>query len=110
KDPSVGILLGVLRSLPLFLICNHFSSVFEDALVKTMLGYREASDKHDEYYACTEVMPNTQFLEIMVEKLDLKLLKNLVEFVDWSPSNLFIKRALLEEVNDIPVLERTVYG
>ncbi|MGF1883668.1 hypothetical protein [Vibrio splendidus] len=110
KDPNVGILLGVLRVLPLFLICNHFSSTFEDALVKTMLGYREASDKHDEYYACTEVIPNTQFLEVMVEKLELKLLKNLVEFVDWSPSNLFIKRALLEEVNDIPVLERTVYG
>ncbi|WP_061017905.1 hypothetical protein [Vibrio splendidus] len=110
KDPNVGILLGVLRILPLFVICNHFSSIFEDALVKTMLGYRDASDKHDEYYACAEVLPNTQFLETMVEKLELKLLKNLVEFVDWSPSNQFIKRALLEEVNDTPVLERTVYG
>ncbi len=26
------------------------------------------------------------------------------------PSNQFIKRALLEEVNDVPVLERTIYG
>ncbi|MDH6025372.1 hypothetical protein ACED56_03190 [Vibrio splendidus] len=110
KDPNVGILLGVLRVLPLFLICNHFSSIFEDALVKTMLGYREASDKHDEYYACTEILPNTQFLETMVDQLDLKLLKNFVEFIDWSPGNQFIKEALLEEVNDIPVLERTVYG
>ncbi|OEE62449.1 hypothetical protein [Vibrio splendidus] len=110
KDPNVGILLGVLRVLPLFLICNHFSSIFEDALVKTMLGYREASDKHDEYYACTEILPNTQFLETMVDQLDLKLLKNFVEFIDWSPGNQFIKEALLEEVNDTPVLERTVYG
>ncbi|MCQ8869733.1 hypothetical protein [Vibrio splendidus] len=110
KDPNVGILLGVLRVLPLFLICNHFSSIFEDALVKTMLGYREASDKHDEYYACTEILPKTQFLETMVDQLDLKLLKNFVEFIDWSPGNQFIKEALLEEVNDIPVLERTVYG
>ncbi|MBT9239360.1 hypothetical protein [Vibrio splendidus] len=110
KDPNVGILLGVLRVLPLFLICNHFSSIFEDALVKTMLGYREASDKHDEYYACTEILPNTQFLETMVDQLDLKLLKNFVEFIDWSPGNQFITEALLEEVNDIPVLERTVYG
>ncbi|MDH5911631.1 hypothetical protein L8R80_22585 [Vibrio splendidus] len=110
KDPNVGILLGVLRVLPLFLICNHFSSIFEDALVKTMLGYREASDKHDEYYACTEILPNTQFLETMVDQLDLKLLKNFVEFIDWSPGNQFIKEALLEEVDDIPVLERTVYG
>jgi hypothetical protein len=110
KDPNVGILLGVLRVLPLFLICNHFSSIFEDALVETMLGYREASDKHDEYYACTEILPNTQFLETMVDQLDLKLLKNFVEFIDWSPGNQFIKEALLEEVNDIPVLERTVYG
>ncbi|TVU63019.1 hypothetical protein FQP88_09135 [Vibrio atlanticus] len=110
KDPNVGILLGVLRVLPLFLICNHFSSIFEDALVKTMLGYREASDKHDEYYACTEILPNTQFLETMIDQLDLKLLKNFVEFIDWSPGNQFIKEALLEEVNDIPVLERTVYG
>ncbi|MBB1462132.1 hypothetical protein H5300_02110 [Vibrio sp. SG41-7] len=110
KDPNVGILLGVLRVLPLFLICNHFSSIFEDALVKTMLGYREASDKYDEYYACTEILPNTQFLETMVDQLDLKLLKNFVEFIDWSPGNQFIKEALLEEVNDTPVLERTVYG
>ncbi|CAH6916088.1 conserved hypothetical protein [Vibrio chagasii] len=110
KDPNVGILLGVLRVLPLFLICNHFSSTFEDALVKTMIGYRDASDKHEEYYACAEVIPNTQFLESMIEQLELKLLKKLVEFIDWSPTNQFIKRALLEEVNDIPALERTLYG
>ncbi|MEZ9895098.1 hypothetical protein AB4356_22260 [Vibrio lentus] len=110
KEPDVGILLGVLRTLPLFVICNHFSATFEDALVKTMLGYRDASDKHDEYYACTEVIPNTQFLESMIEILDTKLLKKLVDYIDWSPNNQFIKRAILEEVHDIPVLERSVYG
>lgn len=110
KEPDAGILLGVLRTLPLFVICNHFSATFEDALVKTMLGYRDASDKHDEYYACTEVIPNTQFLESMIEILDTKLLKKLVDYIDWSPNNQFIKRALLEEVHDIPVLERSVYG
>ena len=110
KEPDAGILLGVLRTLPLFVICNHFSATFEDALVKTMLGYRDASDKHDEYYACTEVIPNTQFLESMIETLDTKLLKKLVDYIDWSPNNQFIKRAILEEVHDIPVLERSVYG
>jgi hypothetical protein len=110
KEPDAGILLGVLRTLPLFVICNHFSATFEDALVKTMLGYRDASDKHDEYYACTEVIPNTQFLESMIEILDTKLLKKIVDYIDWSPDNQFIKRALLEEVHDIPVLERSVYG
>ncbi|MEZ9426063.1 hypothetical protein AB4186_22155 [Vibrio lentus] len=110
KEPDAGILLGVLRTLPLFVICNHFSATFEDALVKTMLGYRDASDKHDEYYACTEVIPNTQFLESMIEILDTKQLKKLVDYIDWSPNNQFIKRALLEEVHDIPVLERSVYG
>lgn len=110
KEPDAGILLGVLRTLPLFVICNHFSATFEDALVKTMLGYRDASDKHDEYYACTEVIPNTQFLESMIEILDTKLLKKIVDYIDWSPNNQFIKRALLEEVHDIPVLERSVYG
>ncbi|MEZ9411296.1 hypothetical protein [Vibrio lentus] len=110
KEPDAGILLGVFRTLPLFVICNHFSATFEDALVKTMLGYRDASDKHDEYYACTEVIPNTQFLESMIEILDTKLLKKLVDYIDWSPNNQFIKRALLEEVHDIPVLERSVYG
>lgn len=110
KEPDAGILLGVLRTLPLFVICNHFSATFEDALVKTMLGYRDASDKHDEYYACTEVIPNTQFLESMIEILDTKLLKKLVDYIDWSTNNLFIKRALLEEAHDIPVLERSVYG
>lgn len=110
KEPDAGILLGVLRTLPLFVICNHFSATFEDALVKTMLGYRDASDKHDEYYACTEVIPNTQFLESMIEILDTKLLKKLVDYIDWSPNNQFIKCAILEEVHDIPVLERSVYG
>ena len=110
KEPDAGILLGVLRTLPLFVICNHFSATFEDALVKTMLGYRDASDKHDEYYACTEVIPSTQFLESMIEILDTKLLKKIVDHIDWSPNNQFIKRALLEEVHDIPVLERNVYG
>ncbi|MFS1945752.1 hypothetical protein BCU64_000290 [Vibrio lentus] len=110
KEPDAGILLGVLRTLPLFVICNHFSATFEDALVKTMLGYRDASDKHDEYYACTEVIPNTQFLEAMIEILDTKLLKKIVDYIDWSPNNQFIKRAILEEVHDIPVLERSVYG
>jgi hypothetical protein len=110
KEPDAGILLGVLRTLPLFVICNHFSATFEDALVKTMLGYRDSSDKHDEYYACTEVIPNTQFLESMIEILDTKLLKKIVDYIDWSPNNQFIKRALLEEVHDIPVLERSVYG
>lgn len=110
KEPDAGILLGVLRTLPLFVICNHFSATFEDALVKTMLGYRDASDKHDEYYACTEVIPNTQFLESMIEILDTKLLKKLLDYIDWSPNNQFIKRAILEEVHDIPVLERSVYG
>ncbi|PMH02893.1 hypothetical protein [Vibrio lentus] len=110
KEPDAGILLGVLRTLPLFVICNHFSATFEDALVKTMLGYRDASDKHDEYYACTEVIPNTQFLESIIEILDTKLLKKLVDYIDWSPNNQFIKRALLEEIHDIPVLERSVYG
>lgn len=110
KEPDAGILLGVLRTLPLFVICNHFSATFEDALVKTMLGYRDASDKHDEYYACTEVIPNTQFLESMIEILDTKLLKKLVDYVDWNTNNQFIKRALLEEVHDTPVLERSVYG
>jgi hypothetical protein len=110
KEPDAGILLGVLRTLPLFVICNHFSATFEDALVKTMLGYRDSSDKHDEYYACTEVIPNTQFLESMIEILDTKLLKKIVDYIDWSPDNQFIKRALLEEVHDIPVLERSVYG
>ncbi|NOI02438.1 hypothetical protein F0241_15200 [Vibrio kanaloae] len=110
KNPNVGILLGVIRVLPLFLICNHFSSTFEDALVKTMLDYRDASDRHDEYYACTEVLPNTQFLEAMVKPLEFKLLKKIVEFIDWSPDNQYIKHALLEEVNDIPTLERTVCG
>ncbi len=97
KDPDVGILLGVLRVLPLFLICNHFSSTFEDALVKTMLGYRDASDKHDEYYACTDILPNTQFLEAMVDQLELKLLNNLIEFIDWSPVTSLLRGHFLKK-------------
>ncbi|MCG9631014.1 hypothetical protein [Vibrio sp. Isolate30] len=110
RDPDVGILLGTLRILPMFLVCNHFSQTFEDALVQTMLSYRGASDKHNEYYACAEVLPNTSFLEKVFSSMEMTLLNKLIEHIDWSPNTTYIKQALVEEVDGVNVSERSVYG
>ena len=110
REPDVGILLGTLRILPMFLVCNHFSQTFEDALVQTMLSYREASDKHNEYYACTEVLPDTSFLEKVFSSMEMTLLNKLIEHIDWSPNTTYIKQALVEEVDGVNVSDRSVYG
>ncbi|MGB1322247.1 MAG: hypothetical protein ACPG5L_15055, partial [Vibrio gallaecicus] len=86
KDPDVGVLIGTMRVLPSFLIINHFAQVFEDALVHTMLRYREASDHHEEYYACSEVLPNTDFLSGVYHKLELKLVRKMIDHIDWTPN------------------------
>ena len=110
QEEDVGILLGVLRTLPLFLICNHFTQVFEDALVTTMMKYREAIDQREKYYACSEVMPNLEFLSAVIQKSELKIAKKLVEHIDWGTDSSYIQQALLEDIDDIPVAERSVYG
>ncbi|UTT84762.1 hypothetical protein LZI70_00205 [Vibrio pelagius] len=110
REPDVGVLLGTLRVIPMFLVCNHFSQTFEDALVQTMLSYREASDRHNEYYACAEVLPDTSFLEKIFSSMEKRLLSKLIEHIDWSPNTAYIKQALVEEVDGVDVSERSVYG
>ncbi len=45
REPDAGILIGVLRTLGNFVIVNHFTYTFEDALVEVMLNYRKAEKK-----------------------------------------------------------------
>ncbi|MBW3697019.1 hypothetical protein EK599_15060 [Vibrio sp. T187] len=109
REPDVGILLGTLRVMPLFLICNHFSQVFEDALVYTMTKYREA-DKREEYYACSEVAPNLVFLPNVIKRVERQLVRKLIEHIEWDVNSSYIKQALLEDIDDISILERSEYG
>ncbi|WP_394250894.1 hypothetical protein [Vibrio profundi] len=109
KDPDVGILLGTLRVLPTFLICNHFTQVFEDSLVYTMTKFREA-DKKEEYYACSEIAPNLAFIPNVIEKMEKALVRKLVDHLEWDQSTNYIKQALYEDIEDSPVEHRSVYG
>ncbi len=76
-----------------------------------VIGMQVTSTTNTTYALILEVIPNTQFLESMIEILDTKLLKKLVDYIDWSTNNLFIKNVhSSEEAHDITVLERSVYG
>ncbi len=104
-----GILIGVIRTLGYFLAANHFPTTFEDALVAAMLKYREA-DRREEYYACADVALNSDFLPQVIIDTQAELVKNLLQSYDWPANADFIKDAILEDIENIPLCERSVYG
>ncbi|KGK16947.1 HDOD domain-containing protein [Vibrio navarrensis] len=109
KEPDVGILLGVLRTVGQFLIANHFTHTFEDALVETMIKYRE-QDKREEYYACAEVMANISFLPKVIHELEAQLSQRVLDSLDWSPNSIFVKTAVQEDLDKVPVENRSIAG
>ncbi len=109
KEPDSGILLGVLRCLGQFLVANHFTHTFEDELINTMLKYREA-DQRDEYYACADVVANTAFLPKLIFELEGELSRRVIESFDWPAVTLHLKQAVLEDIDRIPIADRSLYG
>ncbi|WP_337588548.1 HDOD domain-containing protein [Vibrio mexicanus] len=109
KEPDEGIAIGILRTLYQFGVVNHFSQLFEDALVEKMQQYR-AEHRREEYYACAEVQPTFSVLPNVLVKLEHKLTEKLVEHIEWSGTNLHLKNALIEDIEKQPVLERTPHG
>ncbi|CAH1521193.1 HDOD domain-containing protein [Vibrio owensii] len=108
-DPDCGVLIGTLRSLGSIVLINHFTDTFEDALIEVMLNYRKTNRK-DEYYACADVRPNSAFLPKVIVDMEALVTKRLVENFNWPKNVEHIKVAILEDIENKPVLERSVYG
>ena len=109
KDSDCGVLIGTLRSLGSIVLINHFTDTFEDALVKVMLNYRKTNRK-DEYYACADVRPNSAFLPKVIVDMEAAVTKRLMESFNWPKSAEHIKVAILEDIENKPILERSIYG
>ncbi|WED23299.1 HDOD domain-containing protein [Vibrio sp. JC009] len=109
KEPDEGVLLGVIRTIGMFAICNYFSQIFEDALVDVMQNYRE-NEMMDEYFACTEVKPTLSVLPRIIHKLEKVLTRNIVEHIEWDRKVFHLRTALIEDLDDVPILERTLHG
>ncbi|MHA2707875.1 HDOD domain-containing protein [Vibrio owensii] len=108
-DPDCGVLIGTLRSLGSIVLINHFTDTFEDALIEVMLNYRNTNQK-DEYYACADVRPNSAFLPKVIVDMEAAVTQRLVESFNWPKSAEHIKVAILEDIENKPILERSIYG
>lgn len=109
KEPDEGVLLGVLRTISSFAIANYFSQIFEDALVEVMKSYRE-KEEMEEYFACSEVKPTLSILPRVIYKLEKTLTRNIVESIEWDQRVVHLKTALLEDLDDTPILDRSIHG
>ncbi|UPQ86782.1 HDOD domain-containing protein [Vibrio sinaloensis] len=109
KNPQQGILLGVLRTMSHFAIVNHFSQLFEDAQVEKMQQYRE-QNRREEYYACAEITPDLSILPNVIHELEVQLTRKVVAEVEWTQFTIPMKNALLEDLDQVPVLERSPQG
>lgn len=109
KEPDVGILLGMLRSIGLFIISNHFTSSFDDALTLVMMDFRDRRMR-EEYFSCADVTPRMAFVPAVIEQFEAQVTKRVIETFDWDMNSIHIKNALLEDIDEVPILERSVLG
>lgn len=109
KEPDEGVLIGVVRAFSYFAVCNFFSQVSEDALVAVMKGYRD-EEQNEEYFACAEVKPTLSILPSVLYKLDKIIMTKVIEHIDWGMRGTHLKNALLEDINDLPILQRSLHG
>ncbi|MFC1503721.1 hypothetical protein ACFL53_05225, partial [Pseudomonadota bacterium] len=107
--PDEGVLIGILRSIALFSVCNHFSNCFDEAKETLMQDFRERQLRED-YFSCFDITPKLVFLPEIIQNWEKKVTRRIVDYIDWSPRNLHLKNALLEDIEDVPVLDRSVHG
>lgn len=109
KNPQQGILLGVLRTISYFAVVNHFSQLFEDAQIEKMQWYRE-NNMREEYYACAEIKPDLSILPNVITQLEQQLTQKIVNAIEWTPFTIPLKNALQEDLDNVPVIERSEAG
>ncbi|EJL6400801.1 hypothetical protein ATY35_17000 [Vibrio cidicii] len=109
RAPEQGLLLGVLHCLGMFAVINQYPRFFEDALIERMQVYREQQER-DKYYACAEVVQDMSALPKLVTSLAPRVTQHLIDAMTWSPGSLPLRLALEEEINQVPVLERSLLG
>ncbi|MGD8111800.1 HDOD domain-containing protein [Vibrio sp. TRT 17S01] len=109
KNSEQGIALGVLRTISYFAIVNQFPQLFEDALIEKMQDFRN-KDQREQYYACAEIKPTLKVLPNVIIKLEENLTRKVVESIEWTPFNIHLKNALLEDLDHVPVKERSDHG
>lgn len=108
KNPEEGIAIGLIRNIGHFIINNYFSLTFERTMEKMMTKYREKG-LMEEYYACADISPKLSFLPEMLGELSNKLSLEIIHKIDWS-NKIHLKNALIEDIEDKPVLERSLHG
>ncbi|WP_391857090.1 HDOD domain-containing protein [Vibrio cidicii] len=109
STPEQGLLLGVLLSLGTFAVANQYPRFFEEALISRMQQYREANER-DKYYACADVTLDLSRLPRLLATLSDSVTKHIIEALPWTLATQPIKVALEEELNKVPVLERSLFG
>ncbi|WP_317917455.1 HDOD domain-containing protein [Vibrio sp. MACH09] len=109
KEPDEGVLIGMVRACSYFAICNLFSQVFEEALTLVMRRYI-ADKQTDEYDLCSEVSPTLSVLPNVLFKLDKTISRKVVDYIEWGPRAVHLKNALLEDIEEVPILERSLHG
>ncbi|WP_245609255.1 HDOD domain-containing protein [Vibrio pacinii] len=109
RYPHQGLLLGALHALGMFVVVNQYPRFFEEALINKMQAYR-GQQRRDEYYACAEVSLDMSLLPELLMSLSKPLTQNIVEALSWSASSQPLRLALEEDINQVPVLERSLFG
>nr|MCG6314182.1 hypothetical protein [Vibrio vulnificus] len=61
-------------------------------------------------YACAEVVANMSFLPKIIFELEGQLAKRVLESMDWPANAMFIKNAVIEDIDNVPVEERSIVG
>ena len=109
KEPDEGVLLGMLRGISQFAICNHFTNCYDDALELVMTRFREMISARSILHALMSATP-WNFCLLYSREWEKRLTQRIVDYIDWGPRNLHLKNALLEDINDVSVYERSLHG
>jgi hypothetical protein len=93
----------------MFAVANQYPRFFEEALISRMQQYREANER-DKYYACADVTLDLSRLPRLLATLSDSVTKHIIEALPWTLATQPIKVAIEEELNKVPVLERSLFG
>ncbi|MGF1756464.1 hypothetical protein L4D76_00610 [Photobacterium sagamiensis] len=64
----------------------------------------------EEYFSCVDITPKLGVLPEIIQNWEKEVTRRIVDYIDWGPRNLHLKNALLEDIEDVPVLDRSLHG